>query len=290
MATTPYTSPVSTPNGLLAQSAVAKAGTVLVDRARSMLDGTPAQRGWRTAEGVVFHTEQGVAVVDLQSAQMLLTVGRQVVDAPGVLPAELCAQVAELLTTLEARLGSGASGWVHLNLEAGAGKVVEFLRQQARIREMLPLRTLQRCVTCKLEKVVNPDYARLAERNRKLKVFSSSFGGIITGHGISPYVLIGKLIQAKKLDPDYVCPRCQGMEADTRIVTFCPGCHARRDEPMLRICPDCKHDFRADLPAEVLWREEQATTPAGWYPDPWAPGRQLRWWAGSTWTQHAHAL
>lgn len=30
------------------------------------------------------------------------------------------------------------------------------------------------------------------------------------------------------------------------------------------------------------------TAPAGWHPDPAAPGTQLRWWDGVRWTEHVH--
>ena len=276
------------------------ANSAVLNRAKAMLDGSAqtTRRTWKGVAGAVIGSDRGVATLDVAALEMMTTVGTQIASAPGALPKQLAAQVSELVTLLEQHLAA-TSGWVSVEVTNDLCMVVDFLRQQARIRQALPLRTLQRCLTCSLEKVVNPDYKRLMERNRKIKVFSGSFGGIITGNGISPYVLIGKLLQAKQLDPDYVCPRCQGMHADSRIITFCPGCHARRDEPVLRHCSDFNHDFRADLPSETLWHERPASpapqqgtggmqvsaTPAGWYRDPWAHG-QLRWWAGQAWTAH----
>ena len=276
------------------------ANSAILNRAKAMLDGSsqPTRRTWKGVAGAVIGSGRGVATLDVAALEMMTTVGTQIAGTPGALPKQLAAQVSELVTLLEQHLAV-SPGWVSVEVTDDLSMVVDFLRQQARIRQALPLRTLQRCLTCSLEKVVNPDYKRLMERNRKIKVFSSSFGGIITGNGISPYVLIGKLLQAKQLDPDYVCPRCQGMNADSRIITFCPGCHARRDEPVLRQCPDCSHDFRADLPSETLWQERPSSPPpakhaggapaflasAGWYRDAGARG-QLRWWTGQSWTTH----
>ena len=246
------------------------AGSAVMSRAKAMLEGTSSdatQRSWKNAAGAILGSERGFASLDVAALQMITTVGTQIAGTPNALPVPLTAQVSELVTLLEQRLDN-AAGWVRIEVSNDLSMVVDFLRQQARIRQALPLRTLQRCRTCNLEKVVNPDYKRLMERNRKIKVFSGSFGGIITGHGISPYVLIGKLLQAKQLDPDYVCPRCQGMHPDSRIVTFCPNCHVRRDEAVLRRCGDCDHDLRADLPAETLWRDEAPAEvpaqPAAW--------------------------
>jgi hypothetical protein len=126
----------------------------------------------------------------------------------------------------------------------------------------------------------------------------------VIGRGtISPVVLVGRLVQLKQIDPDFVCPRCQGMHPESRIMTFCPSCAAPRDDSVLHTCANCEYDFQTGLPAEELWQQidpaslptadrqraavAQTAIPAAWYPDPYgAP--QLRWWDGSTWTQHTH--
>ena len=57
----------------------------------------------------------------------------------------------------------------------------------------------------------------------------------------------------KRLDPKYVCSRCQGMEDDERIVTFCPSCAELQKDVVLRLCPKCGFDFRTKAGAEPLW-------------------------------------
>jgi hypothetical protein len=181
--------------------------------------------------------------------------------------------------------------------------VVEFLRQQARIRATLPMRLLMVCQTCRFEKVVNPDFQRLAKRNSRLKTLLGAVGASWGGSGgLRAFVAVGKVLGSASLDPEFVCLRCQGTVADEYVVTYCPKCGDRRMDAVLRACPRCKHDFRKDVPAEVLWHSEaslvvpaalaRAVPPpaataaaADWYPDP-VGGHQLRYWDGTSWTDH----
>ena len=127
---------------------------------------------------------------------------------------------------------------------AASAHAVDFLRQQAALREDMPVRQLLVCRDCRFEKIVNADYQRLAERNRKLGLLMGGVGATIGPGGVNPFVIFGQLFRLKKLDPEFVCPRCQGMQNDPFVVTFCPKCGERHQEGALRGCR-CGHDFRA---------------------------------------------
>jgi hypothetical protein len=240
---------------------------------------------------------KGQAVLELDELQALLTSGVLITSRPGAMPPALADQVERLIARLERALGPAPEPPVRLGIDEDEIPVFEFLRQQARIRAQLPLRTLEVCTTCRFEKVENPDYKRLMKRNRSIRNWLGSVGTFITPHGISPYVLLGRLVQFKQLDPDFVCPRCQGLEADPSLITFCPGCGDRRTEPVLRACPHCQHDFRAALAPQELWRDPVSPTPiAGalgappppapaWHADPFRR-HELRYWDGVAWSDH----
>ena len=100
---------------------------------------------------------------------------------------------------------------------------------------------------------MNPDYQRLLERNRKIKGLTGFLGASISKSGVSPFILVGRILPLVKMDPEFVCQRCQGLDAEERLVVFCPNCGERRDEPALRTCQRCEHDFRTALEPETLW-------------------------------------
>ncbi|MDO9455532.1 hypothetical protein, partial [Nocardioides sp.] len=245
-----------------AADVAARARGAVGRRTDRVLEGNDRPRAAGSASGlatVELASPTGVVRLDVVTVDAMLTTGRLVVDRPGGLPTNLLTDVQSFVLALEAHLDqAGRAGYAdrtsRMELTAGQVPVVGFLFQQSRLREQLPLRLLTRCTTCRLEKVVNPDLARLRERARRSQALTSSMGMFLGGHGASPYVMLGRMAHLRKSEPDYVCPRCQGLDADECVVTFCPQCGERRDESVLRTCPRCAHDFRALDPTQPAWQ------------------------------------
>jgi hypothetical protein len=213
-------------------------------------------------EAITFVAPESVARLSADVVDGMLTAGQLIAARPGKMPAPLVEQVRALVITLETRLGEvaqyGAYGELRIDVTTGDLPVVTFLFQQAAIRERLPVRILNTCTTCRLEKVINPDFLKLRERNRRLRALTNSVGAVIGAHRISPFILVGRLAQFQKTDPDFVCMRCQGTDADERPITFCPRCGERHDDSVLRICPRCKLDLRTLLPEREVWHAIEA--------------------------------
>ena len=207
-------------------------------RVESWLEGRK-QGGPEAWQGVAFvrlTSSAGVADLPLARVQAMLTVALLVSRIPGSMPAKLATDVERFAARLEGALD--ARGAPRLQVEDAELPVVNFLSEQARIREALPLRTLQRCTTCRHEKVVNPDFKALVERNRKIRSWGGALGGTVGRHGVSPFFLVGRLLPLAKLDPEYVCPRCQGLDSEDRVIVFCPTCGERRDEAVAQELPE----------------------------------------------------
>jgi hypothetical protein len=134
------------------------------------------------------------------------------------------------------------------------------------------VRLLMRCATCRLERVVNPDLARLRERSRRTRLLSTSVGAVFGVHQISPFILVGRLAQLKKSEPDFVCTRCQGTDADRRPITFCSRCGERLDESVLRTCPKCRLDLRTLARATATWAAIEPTDQPPTVAPPAPPG------------------
>jgi hypothetical protein len=231
---------------------------VASDRIAGDAPGAPP-KPFRGVTAVVLDTAGGAVFLPIERAYGLIAAAALVADAPAGMPDEMVRQVEQLAARLENAL-HGAEGEVRLPLAAGDQPVADFLLQQAQMREDLQLRTRMTCRDCRHEPIVTPDDQRLMERTRKIGALRGGVGATIGRGGISPFVLVGQLMRFKGMDPDFVCPRCQGMEAHQGVTTFCPGCGARHDEGPLRSCR-CGHDFRRGI--TPLFRPAQVSAPAG---------------------------
>ncbi|BCL14139.1 hypothetical protein [Micromonospora sagamiensis] len=253
-----------------AASLANRAGAVLSRHASRLLDGdSPAQRRASVSRAgtdtFTFEAPQAVAEVPAELADGMLMVGTLIASRPGDMPPNLVAQVQSLVFRVEEHLASVAPGAApagRFAVEPADVPVVTFLHQQARLRGMLPARNLRTCTTCRLEKVTNPDLERLQERSRRTRDLATSISAVIT-----PYVLAGRLAQLNNKGPTFACPRCQGMDADETVVTFCQRCGDRRAETALRTCAKCQFDFRSLIAGDQLWQSR----PAPSSPQPPAP-------------------
>jgi hypothetical protein len=249
-------------------------GRVVVGRANRALEGkdTSEPTGWKALDQVVFVSSQGQAEVEDDRVEAMLAVAGLVSTQPGSMPPNLAHDVEALTARVESALDATAGAQsVRIDVSDHEVPVLAFLATQAAIRESLPLRTLHVCTTCRLERVTNPDYERMKERHRKLLALTSGLGTTIGRRGITPFVIVGQLVRVKKLDPDFVCTRCQGTTADEWVVTYCPKCGDRRQEAVLRACPKCKYDFRKGVQMPELWHPAPppALPPAAPAQGPW---------------------
>ena len=224
-------------------AATVKAGAAVAGKVDRLITPGDHRSTPKALTEVVLHSSKGNASFDRMAAEGLLTVGLLVSTKPGAMPANLAADVEALTAKLETSIAAKSEGRVVCDLDDAEIPVAEFLGKQAMIRNVLPLRTLHVCTTCKFEKVVNPDFEKLQEKNRRKRILQGAVGATITTSGISPFLLVGSVLKFKNFDIPFVCPRCQGLDADSSVVTFCPNCGERRDEAVLRNCRRCKYDF-----------------------------------------------
>jgi len=234
---------------------IVKGGAAVADKVDQLVTPNGTHSTPKALKEVVLRSSKGATSFDRMGVEGLFTVGLLVSTKPGSMPANLARDVENFSSRLERLVADQPQGRVVCEVTDEEIPVAEFLATQAAIRERLPLRTLHVCTTCKLEKVVNPDYEKLREKNRRKQVLTGAIGATVSTSGISPFLLVGSLMKFKNFDIPYVCPRCQGLEADSSIVTYCPNCGERRDEAVLRSCRRCKHNFAAAEHAEhgELW-------------------------------------
>jgi hypothetical protein len=250
-----------------ANTAAGHATETAADKADDVIEGgheTKTPHAWKGVDHVRFESPTGCTRLDLEQTQAHLTVAAMVASQPGDMPEKLVRQVERFATKVESMLGVHPTETVRIPVSEAERPVFELLHQQALIRGIVPLRTLHVCRDCRFEQVTNPDYEHMAERARKLHSLTGAVGATVSvSSGANPFLLVGKLFELKKLDPDFVCPRCQGMLADESIITFCPGCGERRAEALLQECPECHYDFRSSVPPERLWADVETDDDPG---------------------------
>lgn len=241
-----------------ANEVASRVGSTVGGRAEELLSAQrPATAAPRTLQEIVLRSSKGIASFDRMAVQGLFSVALLISSKPDSMPPNLARDVESFSTRLESAVLRQPRGRLLVEVSDDEIQVAEFLARQASLRGRLPLRTLHVCITCKLERVVNPDFAKLQESNQRKKALSGMVGASISTRGIRPFFLVGSLLKLKNFDTPFVCQRCQGLDADSSLVTFCPQCGDRRAEAVLRKCPHCEYVFARLLHNEgELWGPE----------------------------------
>ncbi len=244
------------PDGLVdrAGAALERLGAKAQETTASMLGRGPEP--WQKVESVTFWCPPDQAVADAARIQVYAAVAAMIESQPDALPEKLARELAEFVARVRSVLdaaGRADMDRVRCDVEPAQRPILEFLEQQALLREQLPVRTLHSCKDCGQQKVSNPDYVKLKERNRKMQALTGAVGVTFRG-AVNPFLLVGPLFRLKKLDPDYVCGRCQGMNADECIATFCPECGNLCIDAVLRRCGKCEHDYRSAVAPIEVWQ------------------------------------
>jgi hypothetical protein len=254
----------------VANSATARLGESAVDSAKQALErqSSTMPAAWKGVDAVTFHSSDGACVLSLEEVQAFLGVAVLVVNHPDSLDAEVAASVEQFAAELERRLSTAGGRAIEFVVPERYAPTFELLERQSEIRARLPMRELHICTTCRLEKITNPDYERIHSRNEKLGDIVAGVGATITSGGISPTFVLGQVFKLKRLDPEYVCSRCQGMNADERVVTFCPECGELAREVLLELCTKCGFDYGTRAEQRDLWLPEPPPPPP---PAPAAP-------------------
>ncbi|WP_052706611.1 hypothetical protein [Streptomyces rubellomurinus] len=227
--------------------------------------------GWAGTTHVRFVSAAGLAVLDMPAVGALLAIPALIASeqasagrAPS-LPDTLRAKVFELAALIEAGLSRGRYEVDTVEVPAEHELTFQFLYQQAAMRSRLPVRTLCVCRDCKHAKVVNLDLKRLQTRNRRIKMLVSVLGAT-AGRDPNPFQLFSTVFRQAKLEPDFICSRCESTEAHERPVTFCPGCGDQRDEAVLTTCGKCRHDFRTLVRGVRVWADAPPVPPMPFVP------------------------
>jgi len=207
---------------------------------RSLRGMTATQEAW-----LALAAEDAGARLSPDDAQTHLAVATMIAGSPGALPDRLAGELGEVALALARAVEAPTPPETLVEVPPEHKPVYAFVHQQVLIRARLPLREVHRCRDCRFEKVVNPDYAALIKRNRRWQKMTGLAGLTVTPQGVNMLLVAGRLLNLRQVDPDYVCLRCQGMNADVTLATICPGCGEVRKEPVLRRCSkqDCGFDF-----------------------------------------------
>jgi hypothetical protein len=168
---------------------------------------------------------------------------------------ESVAMVAYKLWSALARTRPGVS------LDPETSRALSLVELQRRIRKSAPWRVAHVCADCRFERITNTAYGSLSRRNAWIRNTIGLAGALVIPSATA--LTVGaRAASMFRLEPEFVCPRCQGLDFDQYPSVICPKCSQLRREPVLDICPakGCGYDFvRAlHLPRPVEHTSEES--------------------------------
>ena len=217
-----------------------------------------------------------------EEADTCLAIAAMVSADPTALPSAMSRRVENVLVAMSNALAAGKPPAARLEITDADKPAVEFLWQQARLRERLPAREIHRCRDCTLERVVNPDYQKQAAKGRKRRG-ALGIAGAAAETAANPLMVVTMMNVGDFKGEIDACTRCQGIDMDVSLATICRRCHEIRGETVLTGCPACGYLFLNRIAGESLWARAVPTPPApALAPAAPAPATATETWAPPT--------
>jgi hypothetical protein len=205
--------------------------------------------------GVYLVGPEKVAVLPVEQANAMVGIAKTIEDQSGTIrQAERLAALLDFTQRLRDALQTASSSAVRLAVSPAEADIATFLLRQTLSRTELAWRLKHICTTCGLVQLSNPSYDKLMKRRQTLLNVTRSVGLVIMPGHVAPMLMVNSLLGFAKINPDYVCGRCKGMEADESVVVFCPTCKAQCDQAVLKTCKRCGYDFLKAADLGEMWR------------------------------------
>ena len=153
---------------------------------------------------------QAALELDVEEAQAVLAVAALVGAQPVGMPEPLVRELEALAARIELALESGTAGARRPAARAASGTRSTSCASRPRCGEDMPVRQLLVCRDCRFEKIVNADYQRLAERNRKLGLLMGGVGATIGPGGVNPFVHLRPALPPQEARPRVRLPALPG--------------------------------------------------------------------------------
>ena len=150
--------------------------------------------------------------------------------------------------------------WVcTVDLTPDEAAIYNLCARQAELRRHLQTRVLRTCLSCRQQRLINPDYERMVQRKQLVS-------------RVSAFLSTNVLLALSRLsrDPKFVCGRCQGLEYSERIIVLCPTCGTPNMGVLVSRCERCEHDFGGSAPTAAP--QPPTLAPADPAPAPPPPG------------------
>jgi hypothetical protein len=205
--------------------------------------------------GVYLVSPEKVAILPVEQANAMVGIAKTIEDQAGTIrQADRLTALLDFTQRLRDALQTASSSAVRLAVSPAEADIATFLLRQTLSRTELAWRLKHICTTCGLVQLSNPSYDKLMKRRQTLLNLTRSVGLVVMPGHVSPMLMVNSLLGFAKVNPDYVCGRCKGMEADESVVVFCPTCKAQCDQAVLKSCKRCGYDFLKAADLTEMWR------------------------------------
>jgi hypothetical protein len=118
--------------------------------------------------------------------------------------------------------------WVcEVDLTGPEAELYNLCAREAQARAGLELRTLRTCVSCRQQRIINPEYEKMVQQRKQMDNLTALQRNVLSA------------LARMRRDPSFICGRCQGMQASDRTVVLCPRCGTPYLGVMLGVCGKC---------------------------------------------------